>query len=109
MGDEQDRFLDQARDLISELQRPSSYTILGATRDTPSSDILGAFMQAMQVRQQTGYSVQELAQAQAELKDAQKRLELDSQALDRDDWLQQLESLRNRYALFDFLADLRKQ
>lgn len=108
MEDETDRLLDRARELLDELQRPDAYTVLGATRDTPSSKIHAAYMQAVRIQAQTGHPGQESASARAELMDAHKRLVIDSQSLDLDDWLRELDALRNRYALYDFVADLRK-
>lgn len=109
MGDERGRYLDAARELLKELERPGAYEVLDISRTTPSSEIQKAFVRALANRSRTGHTVPDFAQARDQLKDTQKRLELDTQTLDRDEWLRELERLRNRYALFDFLAGLRRQ
>lgn len=109
MGDERGRYLDAARELLRELERPTAYETLDISRTTPSSEIQKAFVRALADRSRTGHSMSDLAHSRDQLTDIQKRLELDTQTLDRDEWLRELELLRNHYALFDFLAGLRGQ
>lgn len=106
MENESIRYLATARELLAELERPDAYTLLGLAQEAPFSEIQKAFQKAFSERTHTGYSIEAITEAQRQLKDAQKRLELDSQSLHQDEWLRELENLRNRYALFDFLADI---
>lgn len=101
------QYLDAAREVLRDLERPSAYAVLGVLRETPASELQKACMEAIRERSRMGRSMQELTRARTRLMDTQKRLELDSQTLDRDEWLRELESLRNHYALFDFLAGVR--
>ena len=107
MGKEQDRYLDAAREFLTELESPNAYMLLGASRETPSSELLSAFMRAFRESSKSGRSPQVLAPAREQLKDTQKRLELDATLLDRDLWMREFETLRNQYALVDFLRDQR--
>lgn len=109
MGDERGRYLDAAHEFLQELERPGASEMLEISRTTPSSEIQNRFVRALANRSRTGLSMPDLAQARGQLMDTQKRLELDTQTLDNDEWLRELERLRNYYALFDFLEGLRKQ
>ena len=107
MEDEQERYLERARELLQEFERPNAYAVLDVTRATPASELHSAFARAATNRSRTGRSMADLARAREYLKDVRKRLELDAHSLDRDEWLRALEAIRNYYALFDFLGDLR--
>lgn len=105
MDNERRRPLDEAYELIEEVERPGAYIMLGLTREAPSSEIQRAMIQALTQQTQRGYPMKFIANAQKQLKDAQKRLELDAQVLSLDEWMPELDVIRNRYALFDFLKD----
>ena len=107
MGNEPDRRLDAARELLQELERPNAYSLLSVVRETPASELQNEFMQALRKRSETGLSSQVLNQAREQLMNVDRRLELDTRFLDRETWQRELENLRNRFAMVDFLKDYR--
>lgn len=107
MEDERNQYLNAVRELIEDLERPNAYMALDLTPKTPSSEIQKAFMLKLVELTKTGHSKTLIADARKQLVDVQTRVELDTQTLDRDEWLHELDGLRNLYALFDFTEDVR--
>ena len=99
-----ERYIAQARKLLQELRRPSPYAVIGVTPTTPTSEIHKAFIEALRRKPDMKADV---SRAQKQLKDPQERLLFDNQRIDAEVWLRDLEQLRQYYARFDFLHDIR--
>lgn len=84
------------------MNQRNPYFILDVSVAASADEIHSAFMTRM--------SADPFAcnQARTELEDPTRRLVWDTQMLDTEQWLGELRTVRDRYALFDHISELRQ-